>query len=149
MPAGPQNTMPSSSYDFFAPLGEYGQPRPHYHMMRRLHLFLQAFGDLLAEGDPVLPLVTPSSHNDTATVRWSIRTNGTLGLLFVNNYQRETDMPAKSNVQFLLKANGSSQLGDLLVPSAAFTVPANTWFYWPFRWPVGPLTLTYATAQVS
>ena len=28
-------------YDFFAPLGEFGQPRQHYHQMRRLHLLLQ------------------------------------------------------------------------------------------------------------
>ena len=36
-PAGAANPMPSESYDFFAPLGEFGQPRRHYHQMRRLH----------------------------------------------------------------------------------------------------------------
>lgn len=30
-PAGAQNPMPSMSYDFFAPLGEFGQVRPHFH----------------------------------------------------------------------------------------------------------------------
>ena len=34
-PAGAANPMPSESYDFFAPLGEFGQPRRHYHQMRR------------------------------------------------------------------------------------------------------------------
>ena len=34
-PAGAPNPMPSESYDFFAPLGEFGQPRVHYHQMRR------------------------------------------------------------------------------------------------------------------
>ncbi len=40
-PAGAANPMPSESYDFFAPLGEFGQPRQHYHQMRRLHLLIQ------------------------------------------------------------------------------------------------------------
>ena len=43
-PAGAQNPMNSMSYDFFAPLSEFGVPRAHYHQMRRLHLFLRDFG---------------------------------------------------------------------------------------------------------
>jgi beta-galactosidase len=42
-PAGGANPMPSITYDFFAPLGEMGQPRPHYHSMRRMHTFLQGY----------------------------------------------------------------------------------------------------------
>ena len=29
-PAGAANPMPSFSYDFYAPLGEFGQPRQHF-----------------------------------------------------------------------------------------------------------------------
>ena len=48
-PAGGSNPMPSITYDFFAPLGEMGQPRGHYHSMRRMHTFLQGFGEKVAE----------------------------------------------------------------------------------------------------
>ena len=42
------NDLPVKSYDFQAPLGEYGQVRPHYHLLRRLHLFLHEWGPALA-----------------------------------------------------------------------------------------------------
>ena len=47
-PAGAANPMPSITYDFFAPLGEFGQPRQHYHGMRRLHNTLRHFGAQVA-----------------------------------------------------------------------------------------------------
>jgi len=34
------NDMPVKNYDFQAPLGQYGQIREQYHLLRRLHLFL-------------------------------------------------------------------------------------------------------------
>merc|ERR1719265_2497623 len=58
-PAGAQNPMPSLSYDFFAPLGEFGQPRRHYHQMRRLHLFVQDIGSSLAATQLVVPKELP------------------------------------------------------------------------------------------
>eukprot|EP01051_Picozoa_sp_SAG22_P018004 SAG22_NODE_2916_length_2107_cov_1.378984_2_plen_336_part_00 len=81
---GAQNPMPSESYDFFAPLGEFGQPRRHYHQMRRLHNMVKGWGALLAETTQTLPLVGPSGENDNRTVRWSVRTdNHSAGFLFV------------------------------------------------------------------
>lgn len=146
MPAGPENTMPSASYDYFSPLGEFGQPRRHYHQMRRLHIFLQSFGTLLADTVTAVPDIMPSGYNDTATIRWAVRSNGTFGILFVSNYQRLTPMPAKSNVQFELVSSDKSTL--LTLPAEPFTLAADTWFYWPFNLPLGPLPLAYATAQV-
>ena len=70
--------------DFFAPLGEFGQPRRHYHQMRRLHNMVKGWGPLLADTTQTLPVVTPSAWNDNQTVRWSIRTdNHSAGFLFV------------------------------------------------------------------
>lgn len=67
-PAGAQNPMPSESYDFFAPLGEFGQPRRHYHQMRRLHNMIQGWGTLLASTSQTLPVTMPSAGNDNTTV---------------------------------------------------------------------------------
>ena len=87
MPAGAQNPMPSYSYDFFAPLGEFGQPRQHYHDMRRLHLMLGDYGSALA----AMPATLPSSP--VTSLQWSVRSNGTSGFLFVVNYERTPAWP--------------------------------------------------------
>jgi beta-galactosidase len=55
-PAGAQNPMPSITYDFFAPLGEFGQPRAHYHAMRRLHNTLRHFGPQVASTKTAWPV---------------------------------------------------------------------------------------------
>ena len=41
---GYPNDLPVKSYDFNAPLGEFGQVNPQYYWLRRLHLFLHDFG---------------------------------------------------------------------------------------------------------
>ena len=43
------NDLPVKTYDFQAPLGEFGQTYPQYYMLRPLHLFMQ---DCTAEGPP-------------------------------------------------------------------------------------------------
>ena len=42
------NDLPVKNYDFQTALGEYGQIRPQYHLLRRLHLFLHEWGAQLA-----------------------------------------------------------------------------------------------------
>ena len=137
------NDLPVKSYDFQAPLGEFGQMRAHYHLLRRLHLFLHDYGPLLATMPVRLPSVRPESGSDTRTLRWSVRSDGTTGFLFVNNYQRLQPMPAKEGVQFDL------QLGDGLfrLPEEPCTVPADSSFFWPVNLDLGGVTLVYATAQ--
>lgn len=133
-PAGAQNPMPSVSYDFFAPLGEFGQPRPHYHSMRRLHHMVLRFGADLAATVATLPAGGAPSKADNSTLRWSVRSNGRGGFLFVNNYERLATLSEKPNVRFLLR--WSTGGGDpLIIPSnlsAPLTIPPAAWFVWPF-----------------
>lgn len=148
-PAGAANTLPSESYDFFAPLGEFGQPRLHYHQMRLTHHTIQTYASELASTVTQLPDVVPTGQNDTSTLRWAVRSNGTGGLIFVNNNARMLDMPAHNNVQFAL-GGAAGGLRNLTVPLVPFTVTANSWFSWPFRWSVADgLQLEYASAQVG
>ena len=154
-PAGAHNPMPSQSYDFFGPLGEFGQPRRHFHAMRRLHLYLRDFGAQLAAMGAYTPRVVPASAGaaDAGVLRWAVRSDGARGALFVNNYQRLQQMPAHRGVRFQL--NGAQLPGggaNLTVPSARsppLTVPAGAWFHWPFNFDVDVrATLAWATAQV-
>ena len=41
------NDMPVKTYDFQAPLGEFGQKNPHYFMLRKLHLFMHDYAEVL------------------------------------------------------------------------------------------------------
>ncbi|HTR40123.1 MAG TPA: beta-galactosidase [Pseudomonadales bacterium] len=140
---GYPNDLPVKTYDFNAPLGEYGQINPQYLWLRRLHLFLHDFGSRLAQMPTTLPASQPTGKDDVDTLRWTVRSNGTNGYVFVNNYQRLQPMPAKTNVQFKLDLPG----GSLVFPSHPVTVPANEFFFWPFNMNLGGARLVYATAQ--
>jgi len=137
------NDLPVKNYDFQAPLGEYGELNPHYHSLRRVHLFLRDFGPALAGMTPALPDIRPTQREQTNMVRWAVRSDGRGGFVFVNNYQRLQPMPPKTNVQFALKLAGET----LTLPDRAFTVPADHCFFWPFNFDLGGVNLIYATAQ--
>ncbi len=140
---GYPNDMPEISYDFQAPLGEYGQRRPSYGALRIQHLFLADFGALLAPLPAVLPAVRPASLDDHATLRWSLRSDGRHGFLFVNNYQHLDPLPAHDEVRFQLHLAD----GDLTLPRAPIRIRPGAYFLWPVHFPVGGADLVYATAQ--
>jgi beta-galactosidase len=137
------NDMPVKSYDFQAPLGEFGQVRPQYHMLRRMSMFQQDFGPLLTMMPPTFPQTKVENGHDATTLRWSVRSNGKAGFIFINNYQRLLPMPAKLDVQFEI----SLATGKMLVPETPVTVPANSTFFWPFNLDLGGIKLAYVTAQ--
>jgi hypothetical protein len=140
---GYPNDLPVKSYDFNAPLGEFGQINPQYFWLRRLHLFLHDFGAPLAQMPATLPDLRPKDKNDFATLRWAVRSDGNSGYVFVNNYQRLQPLPAKTNVQFKLNLPG----GELIFPTQPVTIPADEFFFWPFNLDLGGVKLIYATAQ--
>ena len=139
------NDMPVRGYDFQAPLGEYGQLRPHYHLLRRLHLFLRDFGSSLATMPSVLPDKRPAGRDDTTTPRWSARSDGRSGYLFINNYERLKNLSEKTNIQFSLNLAD----GPLTLPSSPVTIPSGARFIWPFNLDLGQgARLVHATAQL-
>ncbi len=139
------NDLPHKNYDFQAPLGAAGQIRPQYYLLRRLHRFLHAFGEQLAGMDTFLPDQRPAGKGDITTLRWSVRSAGRRGFVFVNNHERGRDLPAKPGVQFAITlADGTA----LTFPSAPVNVPSGVRFIWPFNLDLGHgVTLAWATAQ--
>ena len=140
---GYANDLPVKSYDFNAPIGEFGQINPQYYWLRRLHLFLQNFGATLAQMPPTLPDMRVTNKNDFATLRWAVRSDGNSGYIFVNNYQRLQPLPARTNVQFKLNLPG----GESVFPSTPVTIPADEFFFWPFNLDLNGVNLIFATAQ--
>lgn len=137
------NDLPVKTYDFQAPLGEFGQINPHYHLLRRLHLFLHDFGDELALMAPSFPQNTPIDFNDDSALRWSVRSNGESGYVFVNNYHRMKEMAPKENVQFMIDLPDEK----IAFPDNPMTIPAGASFFMPFNMKLGDSKLIYSTAQ--
>ncbi|MGH7989796.1 MAG: beta-galactosidase, partial [Limisphaerales bacterium] len=141
---GSWNDMPVKNYDFQAPLGQYGQIRPQYHLLRRLHLFLHEWGSILADMPATLPDQRPSGKYDFTTLRWSVRSDGKSGFVFVNNYQRLQKLPPKKNVQFTIHLPS----GPLIFPQKPVTIPSAACLIWPFNLDLGHgVRLVWATAQ--
>jgi hypothetical protein len=141
---GMWNDLPVKTYDFQTALGQYGQIRPQYHLLRRIHLFLHEWGPELADMPPVMPEKRPHGKEDVETLRWCVRSNGTNGFVFVNNYQRLQKLPPKTNVQFMVNLPS----GPLTFPGEPVTIPSDDCFFWPFNLDLGKgVRLTWATAQ--
>ena len=137
------NDLPVKSYDFQAPLGEFGQINEHYHWLRRLHLFLRDFGSELITMVPNFPDDAPTDYNDNTTLRWSVRSNGQSGYVFVNNYHRLRTSSAKENVQFTIETIDK----QFTFPTQPIDVPSNSSFFIPFNMQLGKANLLYSTAQ--
>lgn len=137
------NDVPVKSYEFQAPLGEFGQIAPHYHSLRLQHLFFRDFGEKLAEMTTYLPEKEPANSKDSETLRWSVRTDGESGYVFVNNCQRLQKMPEKYGVQFAIKLKETT----ITIPDKPFNIPENAVFFMPFNLPIADGKIIYATGQ--
>ncbi|OKK13877.1 beta-galactosidase [Streptomyces sp. CB02400] len=142
---GYPNDMPTVTYDFQAPLGEYGQARPVFHGLRLQHLLLESYGADLARMPLALPDAEPTSLDDDTTLRWSVRSAGDQGFLFVNNHDPYAALPDHENVQFSVQLEGGR---TVTLPAQPVPVPAGAHFVWPIGLDLGSgLRLEWASAQ--
>ena len=139
-PATNYNDLPVKTYDFQAPLGEFGQRNPHYYTLRKLHLFMRDCGELLAPMDPVFPDGQPAGKDDDSALRWSYRTDGRQAFVFFNNYDRLHPLSEKRGVRF--------SVCGVEFPREGLDIPDGAMGVFPVNLRVGGATLTYATAQV-
>lgn len=140
-PGTANNDLPVCTYDFQAPLGEFGQPYPQYYMLRPLHLFMRDWGGVLAPMEASFPSPQDLKQGEDTGLRWSYRSissptgGGQKGaFIFVNNYERFCQLSAKKDVQ--LEACGVT-LPKLTIPSGAMAI-----------FPVNVEGMRYATAQL-
>ena len=128
------NDMPVKNYDFQAPLGEFGQRNPHYYTLRKLHLFLQDYGELLAPMEAEFPAPQDVAKGDDAHLRWAYRSKDGSAFIFINNYERLQNLTTKENVQ--LEVCGV-KLPKLTIPAGAMCIL-----------PVNVDGIRFATAQI-
>jgi len=137
-PGTANNDLPVMTYDFQAPLGEYGQTYPQYYRLRPLHLFMHDWGETLAPMEASFPTSQDLKRGEDTALRWAVRSisekQGTSGFIFINNYERFCQLSAKKNVQ--LSACGVT-LPRLTIPSGCMAI-----------FPVNIDGIRYATAQL-
>jgi hypothetical protein len=140
---GYPNDLPIKSYDFQAPLGEYGQERASLGKMKVYQYFLNSFGPELAPMAVHAPAQLPRTPADFSVPRASVRSRGDQGFLFFNNYVRNYVLPARPQTQF--EVNLPS--GLLRIPRKPIDLPSGAYFIWPIHQQMGGVDLVYSTAQ--
>lgn len=133
--------LPVKTYEYQAPLGEFGQKNPHYYTLRKLHLFTKSFGEILAPMEAYFPMRdrTPKQGDDSY-LRWTYRANGDTAFVFFNNYERLQNLTAKKNVCF--------DVCGIKFPQKGMTIPAGAMGIFPVNVNIGDINLKYATAQL-
>lgn len=139
--------MPKISYDFQAPLGEFGLEHGSYRALRLLHLFLNDFSDQLAPMETVLPKgyaqLTPANRE---TLRYAARVKGKSGFVFMVNFQ-DHDTARIDQKDLCLRLKFAEE--TLRIPAqGTFTLPKDESLILPFNFRMEDALLKYATAQL-
>lgn len=135
-PGTNHNDLPVKTYDFQAPLGEFGQPNPHYYLLRKLHLFMHDYAETLAPMEASFPGPQNIGKGEDTSLRWSYRSKDKSAFVFVNNYERLQNLTDKPKVQF--------NVCGVKFPHAPMTIPSGTTCIFP----VNIDGIRYATAQL-
>ncbi len=129
------------SYDFQAPIDEFGNFREAYKEIKLLGLAMPDFGGDIAPLNTCLGLGTPAKADDLTSLRYAFRKDCKHGYLFVNNYQREYVLPRHENVVFKAELDGEC------VTFPSVDIENGEYFFWPFNMKIGKSLLKYATAS--
>ena len=137
---GNSTDVPELCYDFQAPIGEYVKTSGAYCTLRRTFTFLRDYGELLAAMPAVIPEDNPQNPDDLEHLRYSFRTDGERGFLFVNNYVRGYEM-AEHTRRFTINAGGR----EITFPEMKFR--SGDYGFYPFNLPMGNGTLLSTNAN--
>jgi hypothetical protein len=144
---GYPNDLPEYSYDFNAPLREYGQMEDTYRHVRLLSTFIHDFGDDLTDMVYTEQPGNPAKPEDLTSLRAAVRfkreltSDGVIhprGYLFVNNYQRRYEMADHTSVE--LKAYGDNEK-EILATFQKRDIADGDYFFYPFNMPIGDKAL--------
>jgi hypothetical protein len=141
---GYPNDLPVKSYDFQAPLGQFGREREVLRKLKVFNYFINEFGAKLAPMNSYGPSTRPSGPADFALTRVAVRSDGKSGFVFLNNYVRGYPMPERLATQFSIKLDG----GTLRIPEHPISIPSGAYFIWPFELDMGATRLRYSTSQL-
>ena len=130
---GYPNDVPEKSYDFYAPIREYGQIAPVFREIKLLTLFINEFGTELCDLPAVIPDDNPLKPENTKGLRYSYRTDGKKGYVFINNYVRHQNMSEHKDVEIPLP----DKSGNL----PPITIHSREYLFMPFNIEFGNVTI--------
>lgn len=138
--------VPRISYDFQAPIGEFGQVADSFRYLRLLHMFLADFGDVLAPMIVTLPEEAASiTPEDTHHLRYAVRSEDDSGFLFLNNYQDHVETQPILDIRFQVQ----TRHGKFSLPhTEALDLAKDVSAILPFGLSLEGILLQYATAQL-
>lgn len=137
---GSPNDLPVMSYDFHAPIREYGQVSETYKEIKLIAMFLRDFGSELCKMPATFPDKNPLFPTNLTDVRIAIRQNGTEGYVFINNYQRHYRMEEHKDYRIQVPLlNETIIFPPILIGDKDF-------FFYPFNMKIGNARLKFALA---
>ena len=138
---GYANDLPEMSYDFNAPIREYGQISDTFKEIKLLSTFISDFGSELCKMPAHIPSSNPLNQTNFTDLRSSIRHNGESGYLFINNYQRRYKMAEHNGVNITVELEKE----EIRFPK--FDVKDRDFFFYPFNMKIGNGLLKTALAS--
>ncbi|MEO6524004.1 MAG: beta-galactosidase [Mucilaginibacter sp.] len=138
------NDYPLISYDFESPITEWGFIRDYYHDFKLLHQFINSYGSNLAPMQAQIPADNPDKADNQKDLRYTVRSRGNSGYVFINNYVRHFDMANHSSVVFNIKTENETvripEKGSINIANKVYGVI-------PFNYDMDGVLLKYATAH--
>lgn len=132
------NNCPVISYDFQAPVSEYGLLRKSYHRLKLVHYFLNCFGEKFALTQSFFAKKNNDETDFKTSVRLSPKGNG---FVFINNYQRFEPYKDIENLSMKIVSHS----GEINLPE--IDVKSGVSFFYPFNFEIGGINFDYITAQ--
>lgn len=134
-----QSSGPRISYDYQAPIREFGTLGTVMQETKKYNYFMNDFGTALAPAVAYLP----TTNQDRDNLQWAVRLNGNTGYLFCSNYLYKHSRKDYKNVQFSIKLKDET----IRIPRQKVTVKNGTYFLWPFNQELSNVLLKYSTTQ--
>lgn len=137
------NDLPEKNYDFRAPIREYGQMSDTLKELKLLTYFVHDFNDELCRTKAFIPEDNPLKPANTTNLRYSFRSNGKSGWLFINNYVRHQQMIPRLDTDITIPEN----ITEESITFRGLTVRDRDYFFLPFNMKCGNGIIK--TAQVT
>ncbi|WP_309136128.1 beta-galactosidase [Mesobacillus foraminis] len=140
-----ENATPKISYDYQAPIGEFGQIRESYKRLKRQHYFYKTVEESFCKTKTVLPYnVIEIDPYDIETLRFAVRAHRDSGYVFINNYQDHVE--TKDQKDFAITVNLENE--EIRFPkSGGMSLSKDECCILPFNMDLKGLNLKYSTAQ--
>jgi len=135
----------NKSYDYQSPIGEFGNISSGYNSLKLINFFLKSYGNDLAPLYPILPETNDNiKPENTETLRYSVRGDGTKGYLFMHNFQDHLKMNDLKNLTINIKTKS----GHIQFPATGtFTLKAGSSAIFPFNANYDGVEIQMATLQ--